>query len=166
MVFHLSLCDNKSSQVSRTRLSILADLSNAVVRIVFTPPLISKSFSLCMNPLVTVSRAQLYLVQMSLSWSTVFSIPFLFAFFQLYLVVSRNSKVHNSTSSLFFVDYYKVRSLAEIIIIVIIIIYSFRVFHISVSWWFFTGVWVTASVLRSPGLVSGFWPFLAMLSFG
>ena len=28
-----------------------------------------------------------------------------------------------------------------------------RVFHISVSWWFFTGVWVTASLLKSPGLV-------------
>ena len=49
---------------------------------------------------------------------------------------------------------------------IIIIIYSFRVFHIRVSWWFFTGVWVTASLLKSPGLVSGFWPFLAMLSFG
>ena len=52
-----------------------------------------------------------------------------------------------------------------IIIIIIIIIFSFRVFHISVSWWFFTGVWVTASLLKSPGLVSGFWPFLAMLSY-
>ena len=30
-----------------------------------------------------------------------------------------------------------------------IIIYSFRVFHISVSWWFFTGVWVTASLQDS-----------------
>ena len=49
---------------------------------------------------------------------------------------------------------------------IIIIIYSFRVFDISVSWWFFTGVWVTASLLKSPGLVSGFWPFSAMLSFG
>ena len=29
---------------------------------------------------------------------------------------------------------------------IIIIIYSFRVFHISVSWWFFTGVWVTVSL--------------------
>ena len=47
-----------------------------------------------------------------------------------------------------------------IIIIIIIIIYSFRVFHISISWWFFTGVWVTASLLKSPGL------FSAMLSFG
>ena len=48
----------------------------------------------------------------------------------------------------------------------VIIIYSFRVFHISVSWWFFTGVWVTASLLKSPGLVSVFWTSSAMLSFG
>ena len=46
---------------------------------------------------------------------------------------------------------------------IIIIIYSFRVFHISVNWWFYTGVWVTASLLKSPGLVSGFWPFLTTL---
>ena len=32
---------------------------------------------------------------------------------------------------------------------IIIIIYSFRVFHISVNWWFFTGVWVTASLMYS-----------------
>ena len=38
----------------------------------------------------------------------------------------------------------------------------FYSFHISVSWWFFTGVWVRASLLMSPGLISGFWPFLAM----
>ena len=44
-------------------------------------------------------------------------------------------------------------------IIIVIIISSFRVFHISVSWWFFTGVRVTASLLGSPGLVSGFWLF-------
>ena len=52
------------------------------------------------------------------------------------------------------------------ITIIIIIIYSFRVFHISISWWFFTGVWVTASLLKSPGHVSVFWPSSAMLSFG
>ena len=47
--------------------------------------------------------------------------------------------------------------------VIIIIIYSFRVFLIR---WFFTEVWVTASLLKSPGLVYGFWPFSAMLSFG
>ena len=52
-----------------------------------------------------------------------------------------------------------------IIIIIIIIIYSFRAFHISVNWWFFTWVWLTASLHKSPGLVSELWLFLAMLSF-
>ena len=45
--------------------------------------------------------------------------------------------------------------------------YYYLLLHISVSWWFFTGVWVTACLLlKFPGLVSGFWPFSAMLSFG
>ena len=30
----------------------------------------------------------------------------------------------------------------------------------------YTGVWVTASLLKSPGLFSGFWPISIMLSFG
>ena len=43
MVFHWNLNDNKSPQVSRTLLSILANLSNAVVWKVSTRPLFSKS---------------------------------------------------------------------------------------------------------------------------
>ena len=43
MVFHWSLGDSKSPQVFRTRLSILAFLSNAVVWIVSTRPQTSKS---------------------------------------------------------------------------------------------------------------------------
>ena len=39
-----------------------------------------------------------------------------------------------------------------------------RAFHISVSRWFFTGVWVTAHLLKSPGLFSVFWLFSIMLS--
>ena len=39
--------------------------------------------------------------------------------------------------------------------------YSFKVFHISFSWWFFTVVLAIASLLKSPGLVSGFWPLLS-----
>ena len=38
-----------------------------------------------------------------------------------------------------------------------------RVFHISFSWWIFTGVWVIASLLKSPGLFSVYWPFSKML---
>ena len=57
MVFHWSLSDSKSPQVSRTRLSILAVLSNAVVWIVSTRPLTSKSSRTFNNPLVTVLNA-------------------------------------------------------------------------------------------------------------
>ena len=44
--------------------------------------------------------------------------------------------------------------------------YYWRFFHTSISWWFSTGVWVTASLLKSPGLVSGFWLILTILYFG
>ena len=54
MDFYWSLSDNKSSQVSRTLLSILADLNNAVAWMVSARPLISKSFSPCTNHLMTV----------------------------------------------------------------------------------------------------------------
>ena len=57
MVFHCSLSDSKSPQVSRTLLSILAVLKNAVVWMVSTRPPTSKSFSPFSNPLVTVPNA-------------------------------------------------------------------------------------------------------------
>ena len=40
--------------------------------------------------------------------------------------------------------------------------YPIRGFPISVTWWFFTGVWVTTSLLKSPGLFLVFWMFSIM----
>ena len=57
MVFHWSLSDSKSPQVSRILLSILAVLNNAVVWMVSTRPPTSKSSSPFNNPLVTVPKA-------------------------------------------------------------------------------------------------------------
>ena len=57
MVFHWSLSDNKSPQVSRTRLWILAVLSNAVIWIVSIRPPASKSSRPFNNPLVIVPKA-------------------------------------------------------------------------------------------------------------
>ena len=57
MVFHWSLSDSKSPQVSRTLLSILAILSNAVIWIVSTRPPTSKSSRPFNNPLVIVPKA-------------------------------------------------------------------------------------------------------------
>ena len=51
--------DSKSPQVFRTLLSILADLNDGVVWMVFNRPLISKSSTPGTNPLMTVSRAQI-----------------------------------------------------------------------------------------------------------
>ena len=56
MVSHKSIND-KSPQVSRTLLSILVDLNYAIVWVVSTCTLISKSFSLFTNPLGIVSSA-------------------------------------------------------------------------------------------------------------
>ena len=41
-----------------------------------------------------------------------------------------------------------------------------RISHTSISWWFITAVFVTASLLKSQGLFSVFWPILIMLLFG
>ena len=57
MVFHWSLSDSKSPQVSRTLLSILAVLSNAVIWIVSTRPPTSKSSRPFNNPLVIMPKA-------------------------------------------------------------------------------------------------------------
>ena len=57
MVFQWSLSDSKSAQVSRTLLSILADLTYAFIWIFSTCPLISKSSSPFVNPLGSVSNA-------------------------------------------------------------------------------------------------------------
>ena len=59
MVFHCRLSDSKSLQISRTLLSILAVLNNAVVWMVSTRPPASKSACLFNNPLVTVPKASI-----------------------------------------------------------------------------------------------------------
>ena len=119
MVFHWSLSDSKSPQVSRTRLSILAVLSNAVVWIVSTRPPTSKSSRPFNNPLVTVPNAPITIgtiVTFMFHIFFKFSIKvkvliLLFTFLRIYSVVRRDSKVNNFADSLFFfVDYYEVCS--------------------------------------------------------
>ena len=57
MVFHWRLSDSKSPQVSITLLSILAVFNNAVVWVVSTRPVTSKSSRHFNNPLLTVPKA-------------------------------------------------------------------------------------------------------------
>ena len=62
MVFHWSLSDSKSPQVSRTLLNIPAVRNIAVVWMVSTRPPTSKSSSPFSNPLVTVPNAPITIV--------------------------------------------------------------------------------------------------------
>ena len=76
MVFYWSLSDSKSPQVSRTRLSILAVLSNAVVWIVSTRPPNSKSSRPFNNLLITVPNAPITIGTIVTFNITVFHISF------------------------------------------------------------------------------------------
>ena len=89
-------------------LSILVELSNAIVSIVSTSPLISKSSHSFTNSFLIVPRAPVTIgVTVTFMFHNFFSFPskvlvlIPFAFFQFYSVVSRDSKVQNSASSLF-----------------------------------------------------------------
>ena len=109
MDFHWSLSDSKSPHVSRTLLSILAVLNNAVIWIVSTHLPNSKSSRPMNNPLVTVPRAPITIgtivIFMLHSFFQFFSkvkvLILLFTFLQIYSVVRRESKVDNFGNSLF-----------------------------------------------------------------
>ena len=110
MGFHWSLSDSKFPQVSRTLLSILAVLNNAVIWMVSTRPPTSKSSSPFSNPLDTVQSAPITIgIIVTCMFHSFFQFPskvevliLLFTFFQFYSVVSQDSKVDNFASSLFF----------------------------------------------------------------
>ena len=57
MVFRWSLSESKSPQVSKTLLSVLVDVNNIIIWMISFCPLISKSPSLIIYPLVTITRA-------------------------------------------------------------------------------------------------------------
>ena len=76
MVFHWSFSESKSPQVSRTLLSILAVLNNAVVWMVSTRPPTSNSSSPFSNPLVTVPNAPITIGKIvTCMFHSFFSIP-------------------------------------------------------------------------------------------
>ena len=123
MVFHWSLSESKSPQVSRTLLSILTVLINVVVWMVSTLPLISESSNSFYNRLVTVPKIPIIIgiIVTLMFHSFFFQFPkkvevliLLFIFFQFYSVVSRDSKLHNFASSLFLLIIIRSAHLAEV----------------------------------------------------
>ena len=129
MVFHWSLSDSKSPEVSMTLLSILAVLNNVVFWMVSTRPSTSKSFSPFSNPLFTVPNAPITI-----------GIIVTCMFHSFFNSLARSRYLSFFSHSFSF------------------ILWSLWAFHISVSWRSFTWVWVTANLLKSPGLFSIFRP--------
>ena len=172
MVFLWILSDSKSHQVSRTLLSILAVLNNVVVWVVSTRPLISKPSSLLNNLLVTVLKAPITIgINVTFMPQSFFNslarsryLSFFSFSFNYILWSAWTTKFHNS---LFLMMIIRSGRLAEIRWSVCMSkSHRLLLLLLFTPQEFFSGVWVTASLLKSPGLVSGFWPFLAMLSFG
>ena len=100
MVFHWILRDSKSSQISRTLLSILADLINAVVWMVLTRPPISSSSNPLTKPLRIIPCAPITIgiivalpvTQLSkISGKVLVPVSF-FAFFDFHSVICRDSR--------------------------------------------------------------------------
>ena len=122
IIFHWSLSDSKSPQVSRTLLSILAVHNNAFVWMVSTRSPTSKSSRPFKNPLVTVPKAPITIgITVTFMFYSFFQFSSkldifisLFTFFQFYSVVCRDCKVDNFADFrgffVFFVDYYKIWS--------------------------------------------------------
>ena len=118
MVFHWSLSDSKSPQVSRTLLSILAVLNNIVIWMVSTRPPTSKSSSTFSNPLVTVPEAPItigIIVTFMLHnfFNSLARLRYLSFFSYSFSLIMWSAGIAKSTilQILFlFVDYYKVSS--------------------------------------------------------
>ena len=109
----LELSERKSPQVSRTRLSILVVLNNAVVWVVSTRPPTSKSSSFFSYPLVTVPKTSVTIGIIinfkfhSFSNSLVRSRYLSFFSHSLsFIVVSRDRKVDNFANFLFFFFFF------------------------------------------------------------
>ena len=90
-----------------------------------------------------------------------------FAFSYFHSLAWLNRKIHAITSSckltldiVFWTRYYTIFLFFYFFIFFYFL--PFRVFHISVSWLFFPGDWVIASLLKSPGFFSVFRPFSIM----
>ena len=109
MVFTGVWVNSKSPWVSKTRLRILAVLSNAVIWIVSTRQPTSKSSRPFNNPLVIVPKAPItigstviFMFDSFFQFSSKVELLILFTFLQIYSAVSWYSKVDNFANSLFF----------------------------------------------------------------
>ena len=143
MVFNWSLSDSKSLQVSGTRLRILTVLRNSVIWIVSNRPPSTRSSRPFNNPFVIVSKAPITIgTTVTFMFHSFFNslersryLPF---FAHSFRFIQWSARTAESTIlQIIFILLIIIRSglLVGIrwSVCIIVIIYSFRIFHISVS---------------------------------
>ena len=138
MVFHWSLSDSKFSKVSRTLL--LVDLNNAVIWMVSIRP-----------PVPLLLLLLLSLLLLSISFISKSSSPFINPLVAIPIVIGINVT--------FIFQFFQFLSKVEVLLLLLLQVFL----NTSVSRRCFTGVWVAANFLGSPGLFSVFGPILATL---
>ena len=168
MFFHWSLSNSKSPQVSRTLLSILAVLNNAVVWMVSTRLPTSKSSSPFSNPLVTVPKAPITIgIIVTCMFHSFFNSlarsRYLFFFSHSFSFILWSAGTAKSTilqvHFFFFLLIIIKSGLLAVIRRSVCMVKSHCEFFTPVfASCSCTGVWVTVSILRSAGLFSVFWP--------
>ena len=117
MVFHWSLSDSKSPQVTRTLLNILAVLNNTVVWMVSTRKPTSKSSSPFNNPLVIVPKAPITIgIIVTFMFHSVFNslarsrYLFFFSHSFRFILWSAGTASRQFCKFSFFYDYYEIWS--------------------------------------------------------
>ena len=113
-------------------------------------------------PLLSISTMVQSILQRELLWWLFFRdfccrVWFLILL-RYFLLSSLFENVHFQYSQVLVVFFYC--KCCDAFLIGLFYYYLFIVFHMSISWWSSTGVWVAAYFLKSLGLFSVFWPIL------
>ena len=153
MVSDCSLSDSESPQVSGTLLTLFTILNNVVVWMVSIRPPSPKSSSPFNNLLVIVPKAPI-----------IIGIIITFMFHSFFNSLASSTYLSFFSHSFSFILWPAGTAKSTILQYFLLFLFTpFWVFYINISQWFLTGVWVTASFLKSPRLFSVFWPISIML---
>ena len=135
MVFHRSLSDSKSTQVSGTLLSILAVLNNAVVWMVSTGPSTSKSPRTFNNPLLTVPKVPITIdIIVTFMFHNFSHRHFHVAYFFSSLAMSRDSFLFSFSFSFTLWSVGTVKSLIGQVLFLFFLFFFFFFFHYHYVW--------------------------------
>ena len=79
-----------------------------------------------------------------------------------YVNIQMHEETTTTTTTVIIIIIIIIIIITLLLLLLLLLFYSLQVFPTSFIWCYFTGVWVTASFFRSPGLFLVFWPISTM----